>query len=91
MIFLLPVNLYGPGGNFDLRSSHVIPTLIKKCMDAAGAGSDEVVVWGTGSATREFQYVEDPAEAIVLAADCGTYPNPLATGESQMKAAPRCA
>ena len=63
------MNLYGPGDNFDPRSSHVIPALIKKCMDAADAGSDEVVVWGTGSATREFLYVEDAAEAIVLAAE----------------------
>jgi len=68
-IFLLPVNLYGPGDNFDPGSSHVIPALIKKCVDAAEAGLDEVVVWGTGSATREFLYVEDAAEAIVLAAE----------------------
>ena len=68
-IFLLPVNLYGPGDNFDPESSHVIPALIKKCVDAAEAGLDEVVVWGTGSATREFLYVEDAAEAIVLAAE----------------------
>ena len=67
-IFLLPVNLYGPGDNFDPRSSHVIPALIKKCVDAAAAGAPEIVVWGTGSATREFLYVEDAAEAIVLAA-----------------------
>ena len=60
-IFLLPVNLYGPGDNFDPKSSHVIPALIKKCVDAAEAGLDEVVVWGTGSATREFLYVEDAA------------------------------
>jgi GDP-L-fucose synthase len=68
-IFLLPVNLYGPGDNFDPASSHVIPALIKKCVDAVDAGLDEVVVWGTGSATREFLYVEDAAEAIVLAAE----------------------
>jgi GDP-L-fucose synthase len=66
-IFLLPVNLYGPGDNFDPRSSHVIPALIKKCVDARRAGEDEVVVWGTGRATREFFYVEDAAEAITLA------------------------
>lgn len=66
-IFLLPVNLYGPGDNFDPRSSHVIPALIKKCVDARREGLDEVVVWGTGAATREFFYVEDAAEAIVLA------------------------
>ena len=68
-IFLLPVNLYGPGDNFDPETSHVIPALIKKCVDAREAGLDEIVVWGTGSATREFLYVEDAAEAIVLAAE----------------------
>jgi GDP-L-fucose synthase len=66
-IFLLPVNLYGPGDNFDPRSSHVIPALIKKCVDAVENGDDEIVVWGTGAATREFFYVEDAAEAIILA------------------------
>jgi len=66
-IFLLPVNLYGPGDNFDPRSSHVIPALIKKCVDARRQGDREIVVWGTGKATREFFYVEDAAEAIVLA------------------------
>ena len=68
-IFLLPVNLYGPGDNFDPKTSHVIPALIKKCVDASEAGLDEIVVWGTGSATREFLYVEDAAEAIVRAAE----------------------
>ena len=66
-IFLLPVNLYGPGDNFDPRSSHVIPALIKKCFDAMDHNSDSLEVWGTGSATREFFYVEDAAEAIYLA------------------------
>ncbi|MBP9020548.1 MAG: GDP-L-fucose synthase [Syntrophobacterales bacterium] len=68
-IFLLPVNLYGPGDNFDPRSSHVIPALIKKCVDAVSEGKEEIVVWGTGRATREFLYVEDAAEAIVLATE----------------------
>jgi GDP-L-fucose synthase len=68
-IFLLPVNLYGPGDNFDPESSHVIPALIKKCVDAVHSGEDEVVVWGTGNATREFFYVEDAAEAICLATE----------------------
>ena len=68
-IFLLPVNLYGPGDNFDPRSSHVIPALIKKCVDAVMRGDREIVVWGTGAATREFFYVEDAAEAIVLATE----------------------
>ncbi|MBU2252038.1 MAG: GDP-L-fucose synthase [Proteobacteria bacterium] len=68
-IFLLPVNLYGPGDNFDPRSSHVIPALIKKCADAVMRGDQEIVAWGTGAATREFFYVEDAAEAIVLATE----------------------
>ena len=68
-IFLLPVNLYGPGDNFDPNSSHVIPALIKKCVDAKKKKDKEIVVWGTGKATREFFYVEDAAEAIVLATE----------------------
>ncbi|WP_367360278.1 GDP-L-fucose synthase family protein [Syntrophus buswellii] len=68
-VFLLPVNLYGPGDNFDPRSSHVIPALIKKCVEARLREEEEIVVWGTGEATREFLYVEDAAEAIVLAAE----------------------
>src|SRR6266508_3715916 len=68
-IFLLPANLYGPRDNFDPRVSHVIPALIKKCLDARDAGATEVVVWGDGTPTREFLYVEDAAEGIVLAAE----------------------
>jgi len=68
-IYLLPVNLYGPGDNFDPRSSHVIPALIKKCVDARESGADHIDVWGTGAASREFLYVEDAAEGIVLAAE----------------------
>jgi len=68
-IFLLPVNLYGPGDNFDPSSSHVIPALIKKCVDARRKKDQEIIVWGTGKATREFFYVEDAAEAIVLATE----------------------
>jgi len=68
-IFLMPVNLYGPGDNFDPKSSHVIPALIKKFFDAKQKGEKNVVVWGTGKATREFLYVEDAAKAIVLAAE----------------------
>lgn len=68
-IYLLPVNLYGPNDNFDPASSHVIPALIKKCVDAVEEGADYIEVWGTGSATREFLYVDDAAEAIVLAAE----------------------
>jgi len=66
-IFLLPVNLYGPNDNFDLESSHVIPALIRKCVDAVESGSKEIVLWGDGSPTREFLYVEDAAEGILLA------------------------
>ena len=68
-IFLLPVNLYGPGDSFDLEASHVIPALIRKCLEAAERGDDEIVAWGDGSPTREFLYVEDAAEGIVLAAE----------------------
>lgn len=68
-IFLMPVNLYGPGDNFDPKSSHVIPALIKKCFDAKIEGKEEIVVWGTGNASREFLYVEDCAQAIVLATE----------------------
>src|SRR5207247_6778198 len=66
---VLPVNLYGPRDNFDPETSHVIPALIRRCLEAAEAGAPEIEVWGTGRATREFLYVEDAAEAIVLAAE----------------------
>jgi GDP-L-fucose synthase len=68
-IYLLPVNLYGPGDNFDPESSHVIPALIKKFVEAKECGLDVVEIWGTGQATREFLYVEDAAEGIVLATE----------------------
>ena len=68
-IFLVPVNLYGPGDHVDPAISHVIPAVIKKCVDAQERGESEIVVWGTGTPTREFLYVEDAAEAIVLAAE----------------------
>lgn len=68
-IFLLPVNLYGPYDNFNLRTSHVIPALIKKFIEARDSNSKEVVVWGDGSPTREFIYVQDAAEGIVLASE----------------------
>ncbi|MHB9096298.1 MAG: GDP-L-fucose synthase family protein [Syntrophales bacterium] len=79
-IFLLPVNLYGPGDNFDPRSSHVIPALIKKCVDAVRQGDKEIIVWGTGDATREFFYVEDAAEAIALATEKYDKPEPVNIG-----------
>jgi len=68
-IFLIPVNLYGPRDNFYLQSSHVIPALIRKCIEAQEAGESEVVVWGDGSPTREFLYAEDAAEGILLGAE----------------------
>jgi GDP-L-fucose synthase len=67
-IYLLPVNLYGPRDNFDERTSHVIPALIKKCCAAVESGADSIVCWGTGRASREFLYVDDAAEGIVTAA-----------------------
>ena len=68
-IFLLPVNLYGPRDNFDPKSSHVIPALIKKCVDSINQGKNEIVVWGTGKPSREFIYVEDASEGILLATE----------------------
>ena len=68
-IFLLPVNLYGPGDNFDPRSSHVIPALIRKCVEAVEQGRDRIVVWGDGTPTREFLYVDDAADGILQAAE----------------------
>src|SRR2546430_1087504 len=82
-IFLLPVNLYGPGDNFDPESSHVIPALIKKCVDAIEGGDEVIEVWGDGSPTREFLYVDDAAEGILLAAQHheGSAPVNLGSGE----------
>ena len=79
-IHLLPVNLYGPHDNFDPSSSHVIPALVRKCLEAIETRADEVISWGTGSATREFLYVEDCAEAIVLAAQHYESPEPVNLG-----------
>jgi GDP-L-fucose synthase len=79
-IFLLPVNLYGPNDNFDLESSHVIPALIRKCVDAVAEGRDDIVLWGDGSPTREFLYVEDAAEGIVLATEHYDKPDPANLG-----------
>jgi GDP-L-fucose synthase len=81
-IFLLPVNLYGPRDNFDPTSSHVIPALVRKCVEAVDTGAPSIEVWGTGKATREFLYAEDAAEAIVLAAERydGAEPVNLGTG-----------
>ncbi len=79
-VFLLPVNLYGPRDNFDPESSHVIPALIRKCVDAVNTGAQEIVCWGDGSPTREFLYVEDCAEAIVAAARHYDKPEPVNLG-----------
>jgi GDP-L-fucose synthase len=68
-VMLLPVNLYGPRDNFDLESSHVIPAMIRKCLEAQAEGRDEIVLWGDGSPTREFLYVDDCARGLVLAAE----------------------
>lgn len=79
-IFLLPVNLYGPNDNFDSASSHVIPALIKKCVDAIDSGDDYIDCWGTGSASREFIYADNAAEGIVLAAEKYNGPEPINIG-----------
>jgi len=79
-IYLLPVNLYGPRDNFDLETSHVIPALIRKCIEAQERGEDRLVVWGDGSPTREFLYVEDCAEAIVLATERYNKSDPVNIG-----------
>jgi GDP-L-fucose synthase len=81
-IFLLPVNLYGPGDNFDPESSHVIPALIRKCVEARQQGAAEIVAWGDGSPTREFLYVEDAAEGILLAAEHYNKSDPVNLGSA---------
>src|SRR4029078_11491546 len=83
VIHLIPVNLYGPGDNLDPASSHVITALIKKCIDAREAGADHIEVWGTGSASREFLYVDDAAEGIVLGAECYDDAEPVTLGVGQ--------
>jgi GDP-L-fucose synthase len=81
-IFLLPVNQYGPGDNFDLKTSHVIPALIRKCVDAVDSSADYIEVWGDGSPTREFLYVEDTVEAILLATEKYNKSEPVNLGSS---------
>lgn|SRR3990167_8388333 len=81
-IFLLPVNQYGPGDNFDPESSHVIPALIRKCIEAVDSGADSIEVWGDGSPTREFLYVKDTVEAIVLAAEKYNKSDPVNLGSA---------
>lgn len=80
IIYLLPVNLYGPGDNFSLDSSHVIPALIKKFVDAIKRNENQVIVWGSGNASREFLYVDDAAEGIILATEKYDKPDPLNLG-----------
>ncbi len=82
-IFLLPVNLYGPGDNFAPESSHVIPAVIKKCLDAKTRGEEAIAVWGDGSPTREFLYVEDAAEGILLATEHYHESQPVNLGSGQ--------
>jgi len=82
-IYLLPVNLYGPGDNFDLESSHVIPALIRKFIAARDEQADEVVAWGTGAASREFLYVDDAARAIVMATERYEGADPVNIGTSR--------
>jgi len=82
-IYLIPTNLYGPRDHFDLENSHVIPALIRKCIEAQERGDPKIVVWGTGQATREFLYVEDAAEAIVLAAERYDGPEPINIGSGE--------
>ncbi len=82
-IYLLPVNLYGPRDNFDLESSHVIPALIRKFLEAKQAGAGEVTCWGDGSPTREFLYVRDAAEGLLLAAERYDRPEPVNLGSGR--------
>lgn len=82
-IYLLPVNLYGPGDNFNPESSHVIPALIKKCIDARESGASSIECWGTGTATREFLFVKDAAKAIVMATERYDEGEPVNIGNGQ--------
>jgi GDP-L-fucose synthase len=82
-IFLLPVNLYGPGDNFDRETSHVIPGLIRKCVEAVEEGREEIVLWGDGSPTREFLHVRDAAEGIIAAAEVYSKPEPVNLGSGE--------
>jgi GDP-L-fucose synthase len=80
--FVIPTNLYGPGDNFDYDTSHVIPAIIRKCVEARDAGNDDIVLWGTGEPTREFLYVDDAAEGIVLALQRLQTPDPVNLGSA---------
>lgn len=82
-VYLIPVNLYGPRDNFDLETSHVVPALIRKCVEAQAHGLEEIVVWGDGTPTREFLFVEDAAEGILLAAERYDGPDPVNLGSGE--------
>lgn len=82
-VFLLPVNLYGPRDHFEMRSSHVIPAIIRKCVEAIANGSRTITLWGDGSPTREFLYVEDAAEAVVRATQCYDGAEPVNIGSGK--------
>jgi len=82
-VMVIPTNLYGPGDNVDLETSHVIPAIIRKCLEAKEQGRDEVVLWGTGKPTREFLYVDDAAEGIVLALERYDEPEPINLGSGE--------
>lgn len=82
-IYLLPVNLFGPRDNFDLHSSHVIPALIRKCIEARDRGEKQIVAWGTGSASREFLYVEDCAEGLIASLEKYDSPEPMNLGSGR--------
>lgn len=79
-VYVLPVNLYGPRDNFNLDTSHVIPALIRKCVEARDTGRDQIVCWGTGSASREFLYVDDAADGLIRAAEVMDTPEPINLG-----------
>ena len=82
-IFLLPVNLYGPRDNFDLNSSHVIPAMIRKCIEAKDSGAENITLWGDGSPSREFLYVEDAAEGLLLASEHFNSSDPINLGSGR--------
>jgi len=82
-IYLLPVNLYGPGDNFDLEASHVIPAIIRKCVESKLQSQKKILAWGTGNVSREFLYVEDAAEGILLAAERYNQPDPVNLGSGE--------
>jgi len=82
-IYLLPVNLYGPRDNFDLHTSHVIPALVRKCVEAKQRNANEIQAWGTGSASREFLYVGDCAEGVVLSMERYESPEPMNLGSGR--------